>query len=143
VIAYLFIPGPEKWTFVIGGPLCGGFAFAIIYFLLTLEIKSGPYFEYYPQEVLVRLPRYNAEVKLEDINCLQWITGGSKNGDVDRYTDLNLIVRSNEAEKRRYFLLGTSNRKIAMLISEKIGIPVTEIVLGAQGKRDIDAGTAS
>jgi hypothetical protein len=32
-IAFAFMPGPEKWFFVIGGPICGGLAFSLIYLL--------------------------------------------------------------------------------------------------------------
>jgi hypothetical protein len=141
-ISFAFIPGPEKWLFVIGGPICGGLAFSLIYFLLSQEIKKGPYFEFYPREELVRLPRYGVECDRDAIECLQWITGGSKHRGMDRATDVNLIVRNKDGEKSRYFLLGSPMRKIAIAISEKIKIPVTEITLGIQGKRDVDLRSA-
>jgi hypothetical protein len=137
-ISFAFIPGPEKWLFVIGGPICGGLAFSLIYFLVSQEIKKGPYFEFYPREELVRLPRYGVECKRDAIECLQWITGGSKHRGMDGATDVNLIFRNKDGEKRRYFLLGSPRRKIAIAISEKIKIPVTEVTLGIQGKRDVD-----
>ena len=137
-ISFAFIPGPEKWLFVIGGPICGGLAFSLIYFLLSQEIKKGPYFEFYPREELVRLPRYGVECDRDAIECLQWITGGSKHRGMDRATDVNLIVRNKDGQKSRYFLLGSPRRKIAIAISEKIKIPVTEITLGIQGKREVD-----
>ena len=137
-IAFVFIPGPEKWLFVIGGPICGGLAFSLIYFLLSQEIKKGAYFEFYTREELVRLPRYGVQCNRDAIECLQWITGGSKHRGMDRATDVNLIVRDKDGEKRRYFLLGSPRRKIAIGVSEKIKIPVTEVTLGPQGKRDAD-----
>jgi hypothetical protein len=138
-IAYSFIPGPERWIFVIGEPICGGFAFALVYLLVSQEIKHGPYFEYYPQSEIVRLPRYGAEVMRSDIECLQWITGGSQHRGMDCSTDVNLIVRTQDGEKRCYFLLGSPRRKFGIAISQKINIPVTEVILGARGKRDLDA----
>ena len=137
-ISFAFIPGREKWLFVVGGPIGGGLAFSMIYFLLSQEIKKGPYFEFYPREELVQLPRYGVECKRDAIECLQWITGGSKHRGMDRATDLNLIVRNEDGEKRRYFLLGSPRRKIAIAISEKVKIPVTEVTLGIKGKRDAD-----
>jgi hypothetical protein len=137
-IAFAFIPGPEKWFFVMGGPICGGLAFSLIYLLLSQEIKKGPYFEFYPSEELVRLPRYGVECNRDAIECLQWITGGSKHRGMDRATDVNLIIRNKDGEKLRYFLLGSPRRKLAIAISEKLKIPVTEVTLGIQGKRDVD-----
>ena len=137
-IAFAFIPGPEKWFFVMGGPICGGLAFSLIYLLLSQEIKKGPYFEFYPSEELVRLPRYGVECNRDAIECLQWITGGSKHRGMDRATDVNLSIRNKDGEKRRYFLLGSPRRKIAIGISAKLKIPVIEVTLGIQGKQDVD-----
>jgi hypothetical protein len=89
VISFTFIRGREKWIFVIGGPICGGLAFSLIYFLLSNDIKKGPYFEFYPKEGVVRLPRYGVECNRDEIECLQWITGGSKHRGMDRATDVN------------------------------------------------------
>ena len=88
------------------------------------------------------MPRYGVEYNRDAVESLQWITGGSKHRGMDRATDVNLIVRNKDGEKSRYFLLGSPMRKIAIAISEKIKIPVTEITLGIQGKRDVDLRSA-
>jgi hypothetical protein len=142
VVSFAFIPGSEKWIFVIGGPICGAMAFSVIYSLLSHEINKGPYFAFYPKEAIVRLPRYGVEYNLDAIECLQWITGGSKNRGMDRATDLNLVVRTQDGEKRRYFLLGSPRKKLAVEISDKLKIPVTEINLGTHGMRDVDVRSA-
>ncbi len=142
VIAVAFIPGPEKWIVAAGGPICGGAVFSLIYFLLAREIKRGPYFEFYPREDVVRLPRYGVECHRDTIECLQWITGGSKYHAMGRATDVNLIIRNKDGGKQRYFVLGSPSRKLAVAIAEKIKIPVTEITLRSREKRDEDAKSA-
>ncbi len=142
-IAFSFIPGKEKWMFVCGGPIAGGFVFTLIYYLLCQEVKNGPYIEYDPESNLVRLPRYNTEVCRNAIVCLQWITGGSKHRFLDRSTDVNLIVQCNDERNRRYFLLGAPTRRLVIELADKLGVPVIEVTLGLQGKRDIDATTVT
>ena len=84
------------------------------------------------------MPRYGVEYNRDAVESLQWITGGSKHRGMDRATDVNLSIRNKDGEKRRYFLLGSPRRKIAIGISAKLKIPVIEVTLGIQGKQDVD-----
>lgn len=141
-LEYFFLHGIEKWIAICLTPICGGLAFSIAYYLAHHEISSGPYIEFLPELGIVRLPRYNAEITLQEIECLQLITGGSKYRAADRQTDLNLITRNADGQRHRYFLLGSPRQKIALAIAERLRVPIEKVVLRFGGIRNVDSTTS-
>ena len=135
LIAYFFIPGNEKWIFVIAGPTIGTLTFGIIYYLIKQEIDGGPYIQYVAESNQILLPRLGKSFDKEQVT-LQWITGRLGN-DNDVATDLNLIVQEDEL-KRRYYVMGGPYRKYVKQFSEHAGVPVVEINMGWRGRRDTD-----
>ena len=137
--AYFFIPGNEKWLFVIAGPTVGTLTFGIIYYLIKQDIDAGPYIQFIAESNVVALPRLNMSFNKEQV-VLQWITGRLKN-DNDVATDLNLIVQDGNGDKYRYYVMGGPYRKYVKQFAEHAGIPVVEINMGWKGRRDMDRDT--
>lgn len=137
--AYFFIPGNEKWLFVIAGPTIGTLTFGIIYYIIKKDIDAGPYIHFIEKSNEVALPRLNMSFNKEKV-VLQWITGRLKNNN-DIQTDLNLIFQDENGSKNRYYVMGDPYRKYVKQFAEHAGIPVVEIDMGWKGRRDIDRDT--
>ena len=137
--AYFFIPGNEKWLFVIAGPTIGTLTFGIIYYIIKKDIDAGPYVHFIEKSNEVALPRLNMSFNKEKV-VLQWITGRLKNNN-DIQTDLNLIFQDENGSKNRYYVMGDPYRKYVKQFAEHAGIPVVEIDMGWKGRRDIDRDT--
>ena len=137
--AYFFIPGNEKWLFVIAGPTIGTLTFGIIYYIIKKDIDAGPYIHFIEKSNEVALPRLNMSFNKEKV-VFQWITGRLKNNN-DIQTDLNLIFQDENGSKNRYYVMGDPYRKYVKQFAEHAGIPVVEIDMGWKGRRDIDRDT--
>lgn len=140
LIAYFFIPGKEKWLFVIAGPTVGTLTFGLIYYLIKQEVDKGPYIRFVAESNEIALPRL-ARVFAKDQVTLQWITGRLEN-DNDVATDLNLIVQEEDGLKYRYHVMGGPYRKYVKRFAEHAEIPVVEINMGWTGRRDGDRESA-
>ncbi len=137
--AYLFIPGNEKWLFVVAGPTVGTLTFGIIYYLIKQDVDAGPYIQFVAKSDSIALPRLELSFDKEQVT-LQWITGRLEN-DNDIATDLNLIVQEENGEKHRYYVMGGPYRKYVKQFAEHARIPVVEINMGWKGRRDLDRST--
>lgn len=137
--AYFFIPGNEKWLFVIAGPTVGMLTFGIIYYLIKQDVDAGPYVKFLAKSNEIALPRLDLSFHKDQVT-LQWITGRLKN-DNDVATDLNLITQGENGVKHRYYIMGGPYRKYVKKFAEHAGIPVVEINMGWKGRRDADRDT--
>lgn len=137
--AYFFIPGKEKWLFVIAGPTVGTLTFGLIYYLIKYEVDKGPYIRFDAKSNQIALPRLDKRFDKEQVT-LQWITGRLEN-DNDVATDLNLIVSEEDGLRCRYYVMGSPYRKYVKQFSEHAQIPVVEINMGWRGRRDGDRET--
>ena len=131
--AYFFIPGNEKWLFVLAGPTVGTLTFGVIYYLIKHEIDAGPYIQFVANSNEIVLPRFEKRFDKERVT-LQWITGRLEN-DNGNATDLNLIVQEDDV-KHRYYVMGGPYRKYVKQFANHARIPVVEINMGWKGRRD-------
>lgn len=132
---YLFIPDDTKWFVVLGGPALGTLTFTLIYYLIKQDVDAGPYIQFFQDTNEIVLQRIGKRFNKDDVT-LQWITGRLEN-DNDIETDLNLIVNDG-VTIIRYFVMGGPYRKYVKEFAQHAHIPVIEINMGWNGRRDLD-----
>lgn len=113
----------ERAAFMALGTFCGITAFGLIYALMKYHRDRGDYIVVDLSNRRVNLPRHGRTFSLDDIRCLQLLTGRDKDDEFINQTDLNLLVYENGAIVR-YHLMGNPLQEHARVIAEAIGTPL-------------------
>src|SRR6056297_950593 len=107
----------ERIAFMTFGTFCGIATFGLIYAIMKHHRDRGDYVVVDRSNRRVDLPRYDRTFSLDDIRCLQLVTGRDKNDEVVNNSDLNLLV-DEDGVIVRYHLMGNPLKEHAKRISQ-------------------------
>ena len=141
IVAWFFIDGPGKWLPIVLGPVCGGVAFGLIFWIIKSNIDKGAYIEFDTATNVVSVPRLDVEFERTDVEYLQLITGRSTTVP-NVQTDLNLVI--NEGGRSfRYLIMPSPHRPYVLEFAKLADLEVREVKLGRKGCRDDSLGSAT
>ena len=133
----LMEPSPLRLVFAILGPICGGSAAAIIYWILDRHEKTGNYLIVDLARRTLTLPRQHVTFAINDVSAFQWMKGRDK-ADSESTTDFYVVVRDPSNKLFRYHILGSPDRSAVEQLITFSGLPVHEYRLGRGRFRDSD-----
>ena len=122
---YGIVEPRERIAFMTFGTFCGISTFGIIYAIMRHHRNRGDYVVVDHSNRRVILPRHNRTFCLDDIQCLQMLTGRDKNDEVVNNSDLNLLV-DEDGVIVRYHLMGNPLKEHARIISQAMNTKLYE-----------------